>query len=72
MGQRDITYFWTGEGWLYLAVITGLFSRRVVGSAMSERMTAGLVREDLQLDSSRKWQSVQLEERLDGHQSFWS
>jgi len=28
----DITYLWTGEGWLYLAVVLDLFSRRVVGS----------------------------------------
>jgi len=28
----DITYVWTGEGWLYLAVILDLFSRRIVGS----------------------------------------
>ena len=35
----DITYIPTGEGWLYLAVILDLFSRRVVGWAMSERIT---------------------------------
>ena len=35
----DITYIWTQEGWLYLAVILDLFSRRVVGWAMSERIT---------------------------------
>lgn len=39
----DITYLWTGEGWLYLAVIIDLFSRQVVGWAMAERMTADLV-----------------------------
>ncbi len=32
----DITYIWTREGWLYLAAILDLFSRRVVGWAMSE------------------------------------
>ena len=30
----DITYIWTGQGWLYLAIILDLFSRRVVGWAM--------------------------------------
>lgn len=35
----DITYLWTNEGWLYLAVILDLFSRRVVGWALSDRMT---------------------------------
>lgn len=38
----DITYIWTKEGWLYLAVILDLFSRQVVGWSMSERMTKGL------------------------------
>ncbi len=39
----DITYLWTDEGWLYLAVVIDLYSRNVVGWAMSERMTAQLV-----------------------------
>jgi transposase InsO family protein len=34
----DITYLWTLEGWLYLTVVLDLFSRRVVGWAMSERL----------------------------------
>ena len=34
----DITYLWTLEGWLYLAVILDLFSRRVVGWALDERL----------------------------------
>jgi putative transposase len=39
----DITYLWTGEGWLYLAVIIDLFSRMVVGWSMKPRMTTELV-----------------------------
>jgi putative transposase len=39
----DITYVWTSEGWLYLAVILDLFSRQVVGWAMSDRLTSGFV-----------------------------
>jgi transposase InsO family protein len=39
----DITYISTGEGWLYLAVVLDLASRRIVGWSMSERMTAKLV-----------------------------
>ena len=35
----DISYIWTAEGWLYLAVVIDLFSRRVVGWAVSDRMT---------------------------------
>jgi len=43
----DITYVWTDEGWLYLAAILDLFSRRVVGHAMSERIDRALVLEAL-------------------------
>lgn len=39
----DITYIWTDEGWLYLAVVLELYSRRVIGWAIAERMTATLV-----------------------------
>lgn len=39
----DITYLWTRQGWMYLAVIIDLFSRRVVGWSINERMTANLV-----------------------------
>ncbi len=39
----DITYIATGEGWLYLAVIMDLASRRIVGWSMSERIKADLV-----------------------------
>ena len=38
----DITYIWTQEGWLYLAVILDLFSRRVVGWSMSPQITRQL------------------------------
>lgn len=38
----DITYIATGEGWLYLAAILDLYTRRIVGWAMSERMTSDL------------------------------
>ncbi len=38
----DITYVWTRAGWLYLAVILDLFSRRVVGWAMSNRIDGQL------------------------------
>ena len=45
----DITYIWTDEGWLYLAVVMDLYSRMVVGWALSERMTATLVIDALQM-----------------------
>jgi putative transposase len=43
----DFTYIWTGEGWLYFAVVLDLFSRRIVGWSMNERMTAQLVTDAL-------------------------
>lgn len=39
----DITYIWTVDGWLYLAVILDVFSRRIVGWSMDRRMTDSLV-----------------------------
>jgi putative transposase len=38
----DITYIWTREGWLYLAVILDLHSRRVIGWAVSDRLKRDL------------------------------
>ena len=38
---------WTAEGWLYVAVVIDLFSRRVVGWSMSAEMTAQLVTDAL-------------------------
>ena len=39
----DITYVWTDEGWLYLAVVMDLYSRAIVGWSMHRRMTQQLV-----------------------------
>jgi len=39
----DITYLWTREGWVYLAVVIDLHSRRVVSWAMDRRMKQALV-----------------------------
>jgi putative transposase len=43
----DFTYIWTAEGWLYVAVVLDLYSRRVVGWSMSATMTAELVTDAL-------------------------
>ena len=43
----DFTYIWTAEGWLYVAAVVDLFSRRVVGWSMSTAMTAQLVTDAL-------------------------
>jgi len=43
----DISYIWTAEGWLYLAIVLDLFSRRIIGFAVSDRMKKGLAVEAL-------------------------
>ena len=43
----DLTYIWTAEGWLFLAVVLDLFSRRVVGWSMQSWMSAELVTDAL-------------------------
>jgi putative transposase len=45
----DITYIPTDEGWLYLAILIDLYSRAVVGWAMSDRMTAQLANDALMM-----------------------
>ena len=45
----DITYVWTQEGWLYLAVVIDLCTRKVVGWSMSSRMKTQLVCDALQM-----------------------
>jgi putative transposase len=46
-GVADFTYIWTAEGWLYVAAVVDLFSRRVVGWSMKAEMTAQLVTDAL-------------------------
>jgi putative transposase len=43
----DITYLRTGEGWIYVAVVMDLYSRRIVGWEISQRMTTNLVKRAL-------------------------
>ena len=43
----DITYIWTQEGWLYLAVVIDLYSRLVVGWSMAKHMRTSLVNDAL-------------------------
>lgn len=45
----DFTYIWTAEGWLYVAAVIDLFSRRVVGWSMKTEMTAQLVADALMM-----------------------
>jgi transposase InsO family protein len=50
----DITYLATGEGWLYLAVVLDLVSRRVVGWATSDRLGEGVALEALGMGLARR------------------
>ncbi len=50
----DITYVWTDEGWLYLAVVMDLYSRAIVGWSMSGRMTQQLVCDALNMALFRR------------------
>jgi len=43
----DLTYIWTGEGWLYLAIILDLFSRRILGWSAKRTMARSIVLEAL-------------------------
>lgn len=43
----DITYLWTGEGWLYLAIVMDLFNREVIGWSIKPRMATDLVMDAL-------------------------
>lgn len=45
----DLTYLWTDEGWLYLAVVIDLFNREVIGWSIKPRMTADLVTDALRM-----------------------
>jgi putative transposase len=50
----DITYIWTRQGWMYLAAILDLCSRKVVGWSLADRMTASLVCEALDAAVSQR------------------
>lgn len=50
----DITYIRTYEGWLYLAVVLDLFSRKIIGWAMSHRMTSSLALDALHMAIRRQ------------------
>ena len=50
----DITYIWTAEGWLYVSVLLDLYSRKVVGWAMSSHRDTALVQQALQMALGRR------------------
>ena len=52
--KSDITYLWTDEGWLYLAIVLDLFNREVIGWSLKPRMTADIVTDALTMAWFRK------------------
>jgi transposase InsO family protein len=56
----DITYIWTDEGWLYLSVLLDLYSRKVVGWAMSSHIDGALVQHALEMALGRRRPSTGL------------
>ena len=50
----DITYLWTDEGWLYLAIVLDLFNREVIGWSIKPRMTADLATDALLMARFRR------------------
>ena len=63
----DITYIWTSEGWLYLAIVMDLYSCRIVGWAMADHMRTELCLDALgmalrQDRTSRAWFIIRIVE----------
>jgi putative transposase len=56
----DFTYLWTAQGWLFLAVVLDLYSRKVVGWSMNANMTAQLVIDALLMAIWRRGKPVEL------------
>ena len=54
----DITYLWTDEGWLYLAVVLDLFNREVIGWSIKPRMMADIVMDALTMAWFRRQPAV--------------
>lgn len=56
----DFTYIWTAEGWLYVAAVLDLYSRRIVGWSMHASMTSQLVADALMMAVWRRGKPVEL------------
>ena len=68
----DFTYIWTDEGWLYVAVVLDLYSRRIVGWSMSSTMTAQLVTDALMMALWRRGRPQQLLHHSDQSSQYQS
>lgn len=68
----DFTYLWTMEGWLFVAAVIDLYSRRVVGWSMSASMTAQLVIDALMMAVWRRGKPVSLVHHSDQGSQYTS
>lgn len=68
----DFTYIWTAEGWLYVAVVLDLFSRRAVGWSMQESMTSQLVADALMMAVWRRGKQMALLHHSDQGRQYTS
>ena len=68
----DFTYIWTAEGWLYVAVVLDLYSRRIVGWSMNAAMTAELVTNALMMAVWRRGRPRELMHHSDRGSQYTS
>ncbi len=68
----DITYIPTGQGWLYLAAVLDLHSRRIVGWALDQTMTTDLVRAALEMALGRRQPAAGLVHHTDRGSQYTS
>lgn len=68
----DFTYVWTREGWLFVAVVLDLFSRRIVGWSMQSEMTAQLVADALVMAVWRRGRTTTLVHHSDRGSQYTS
>ncbi len=68
----DITYIPTAQGWLYLAAVLDLYSRRIVGWALDQTMTSYLVRAALEMALGRRQPTVGLVHHTDRGSQYTS
>ena len=72
MGSQLHTYIWTAEGWLYVAAVLDLYSRRIVGWSMQESMTSQLVVDALMMAVWRRGKPVALPHHSDQGSQYTS
>lgn len=70
--MADFTYIWSSEGWLYVAVVIDLYSRRVIGWSMKAEMTAQLVADALMMAVWRRGKPVSVMHHSDRGRKYTS